>query len=144
MGTPFSFALNSPVLREPIPNRVLVVDDEPLIRWSLCTALEAAGFDAVAAASGVEARRLANEWPPPRLVLVDLAGAEDTRELLDFVRRIYPDCKFVLMTTARQHDLRHDGVDVQVIEKPFDLHNLVTLITRLVDEPSVSPHPAGA
>ena len=98
--------LDATAMRRPIPNRVLVVDDEPLVRWSLCAALNAAGFDAVAAASGIEARRLATEWPPPRVALVDLLGAGDARELLAYVRRIYPDCRFVLMTTSR-HSLHH-------------------------------------
>ena len=135
MAIPVPFASHSNVLRPPIPARVLVVDDEPLIRWSLCTALEAAGFDAVSAANGLEARQAATEWPPPRVAVIDLLGAHDAADLLDFVRRIYPDCKFVLMTTARRAPGDYDDVRVRVIEKPFDLHKLITIISRLLEDP---------
>ena len=141
MAIPTPSVLETSVLRPPIPDRVLVVDDEPLIRWSLCTALQTAGFDAVAAGDGAEARRLATEWPPPRVVVVDLLGPRDTEDLLNFVRQIYPDCKFVLMTTARQHSVRHDGEGVQVLEKPFDLRTLLMLITRVLQNaPPVDSH----
>jgi two-component system OmpR family response regulator len=136
VAIPVPFASHSSVLRPTIPNRVLVVDDEPLIRWSLCTALEAAGFDAISAADGVEARRAATEWPPPRVAVVDLLGAQDAGGLLDFVRRIYPDCKFVLMTTSRRSPAEHDDDGVRVIEKPFDLHELITVIGGLLESPS--------
>ena len=136
MAIPIPFAAHSSVLRPPIPNRVLIVDDEPLILWSLCTALEAAGFEAVSASNGVEARHAAAEWPPPRVAVVDLLGINDAGDLLEFVRRIYPDCKFVLMTTARRGLTEHDNDWVRVVEKPFDLHKLITLISGwLVDPP---------
>lgn len=134
MAIPVSFAPEPSVLRPPIPNRVLVVDDEPLIRWSLCMALEAAGFDAVPASNGQEARRLATEWPPPRVAVIDLLGAQDTRELLDFVRRIYADCRFVLMTTSRQQSVRYQRHRLQVIEKPFDLNTVVAVIRNLLED----------
>jgi DNA-binding NtrC family response regulator len=136
---PVPFAPNPSALRAPIPNRVLVVDAEPLIRWSLCTALEAAGFDAVSAANGVEARRQATEWPPPRVAVVDLLGAEDAGELLAYVRQIYPDCRFVLTTT--RSPLQHSGAtDVNVVEKPFDLHSMIKLVKQLIDEPPGAAH----
>jgi len=129
---PVPFALKTSVLRPPIPARVLVVDDEPLIRWSLCTALAAAGFDAVSAANGVEARQLATEWPPPRIALVD-AGAEDVGDLLAYVRHIYPECGFVLMTTGQPLQ-RYRGKAIDVIEKPFDVHRVILLIRRLIED----------
>ena len=138
MGTGLS-ALDTSAMRPPIPNRVLVVDDEPLVRWSLCAALDAAGFDAVAAASGIEARRLATEWPPPRVALVDLLGAEDARELLAHVRRIYPECRFVLMTTSRHSLQCLEEKGVHLIEKPFDLYRLVLLVSRLIEDAAGAP-----
>jgi len=133
VAVPVFLAVEEGMLRPPIPNRVLVVDDEPLIRWSLCTALEAAGFDAVAASNAIEARRLATEWPPPRVAVVDLLEAQDTADLLDSIRCIYPDCRFVIMTTARQRRPPHGNDRVQVIDKPFDLNALVTMVSRMLN-----------
>ena len=119
----------------PLPMRVLVVDDEPLIRWSICAALGAEGFDAVSAADPVAARGMAAEWPPPRVVLFDLRSPDqDGLEVLSDMRRIHPECRFVIMTTARHCAIRYAGADgVALIEKPFDLAQVVRLVRELAD-----------
>jgi len=128
-----------PLLREQIPTaaaviprRILVVDDEPLIRWSICSALAAAGFEVVSAADGAEARRMAAEWPPPRVVLLDRRAGEDAwADLVEEFRTRYADCRVVILTTAADR-LPADGVcpDV-VLQKPFDLEQLVRLVRHL-------------
>src|SRR5215212_4752170 len=53
--------------------RVLVVDDEPLLRWSLAEMLGDAGYQVVEAQTGREARiAIADEEHPIDLMLVDL------------------------------------------------------------------------
>lgn len=120
------------IVRAIVPTRVLVVDSEPLIRWSVCAALVSAGFDAVAAADATEAAAIAAEWPPPRVALVDLPNSDiDGKELLTSLRAAHPYCRFLVMTTdrrtARIDAARADGVEV--IEKPFDLAGLVERVT---------------
>ena len=127
----------SPVSRAIVPTRVLVVDSEPLIRWSICAALAAAGFDAVAAADAAEVGRLATEWPSPRVVLVDLRQPDaDGAALLACIRAVYPECRFLIMTTepraAGIDASRSNGVDV--IEKPFDLGRIVERVVRLAQD----------
>jgi DNA-binding NtrC family response regulator len=116
-----------------VATRILVVDSEPLIRWSICTALSIEGFDAVAAADPLEACRLAAEWPPPRVVLFDeRAPDHGSLELLSDIRQVYPDCRFIIMTTARECSLRYASGDaVELIQKPFDLTQLVELVKEL-------------
>jgi DNA-binding NtrC family response regulator len=122
------------------PTRILVVDGEPLIRWSICTALATEGLDAVAAADPAEARRLAADWPPPRVVLFDLRAPDhDSLELLSDIRRLYPDCRFIIMTTARGYSLRYAfGDAVELVQKPFDLTQLVQLVKELADRPRIA------
>jgi len=122
----------TPTSRVRVPTRVLVVDSEPLIRWSICAALAAEGFDAVAAADAVEASRLANEWPPPRVIVMDLRRPdEDSADLL--ARRAeYPECRFLIMTTESRAGgigARSDGIEV--IEKPFNIARIVERVARL-------------
>ena len=123
----------NPIARAVIPTRVLVVDDEPLIRWSICSALAAHGFDAVAAADGLAARRIAAEWPPPRVVLLDRTSSDPAcLEVLADIRALYPDCRFVVMTTKHGVSLRPIfGAGVEQIVKPFDLQQVVRLVTQL-------------
>jgi two-component system KDP operon response regulator KdpE len=125
-----------------VPVRVLVVDDEPLIRWSICVALTAAGFDADSAATADEARRLAAAGVPPRVVLLDVHPDGQPQPLIDQIRAISPDSRFLVMTTAR----RGSGTpgpfgDVNVIEKPFDLAHLVAAIAELARDGSPASLP---
>jgi two-component system KDP operon response regulator KdpE len=120
-----------------IPDRVLVIDDEPLIRWSICVALTAAGFDADSASTADEARRLAAAGVPPRVVLLDVHPDGQPQALIDQIRAISPDSRFLVMSTARQttDTLRRFG-DVQIVEKPFDLGQLVAAIAALAGDRS--------
>jgi len=121
---------NSPP-REIVRTRVLVVDDEPLIRWSLCTALAAAGFDAIAAHTEEEAGVLAAEWPPPRVALIDIGADGQGRGLVAEIRRIYSNCRFIGMSTARRGAVGLQCEGVEMIEKPFELAGVVRLVTDL-------------
>ena len=112
--------------------RVLVVDHEPLIRWSICVALTAAGFEADSASTADEARQLAAVGAAPRVVLLDVHPEGQPQPLIDQIRAISPDCRFLVMSTARQttDTLRQFG-DVQIVEKPFDLMKLVSAVSEL-------------
>lgn len=127
-----------PIERAVIPTRILVVDDEPLIRWSICSALAAEGFDPVAVPDADGARRVAAEWPPPRVVLLDRTSSDpDCARLLADVRAVYPDCRFILMTTA--HDCAVEALfdaAVEIVRKPFDLAHVVQLVTGLATRPT--------
>jgi len=118
-----------PAMAREIPDRVMVVDGEPLIRWALCTALAAAGFDVVGAEDAVAALRLAAERPSPRVAVLDWGPVEKTPEHVLEMRRICPNCRFVLMTTADRRDLvAPRSWAAVVVDKPFDLARVVTVV----------------
>jgi DNA-binding response OmpR family regulator len=124
--------------RRVIPVRVLVVDDESLIQWSVCTALASAGFDAVGARTRDEALRIAAEWPPPKVVVLDITPDGDGRELMTDIRSIYPDCHFLVMSTARRAGVTWpQTTGVRIVEKPFDLAELVRLVDAAGQEGSL-------
>lgn len=129
---------NSRISRAVIPTRVLVVDGEPLIRWSICTALAAEGFDAVDAADAADASRLAAEWPPPRVVLFDLRSPDPAGlAVLSAIQAVYPDCRFLIMTTARDWPPESfPGEGVELMQKPFDLTQLVRVVSGLATRAS--------
>ena len=130
---------NSPPGGE-LPTRVLVVDREPLIRWAVCTALTAAGFDAVPAGTRDEARRVAAEWPPPKVALLDIDPDGQGRELLADIAAIYPTCTFIVMSTARRGGLSGLRVEgLRVIEKPFDLDGLVAVVSEASQRSALDP-----
>lgn len=109
--------------------RVLVIDNESLVRWSLTAGLRLAGFDADSAADAAEARSLARRTPPPDVVLLDARLWDaDPRQLLEEIRRMSPHCRFLILAVSGQEVAlpRWDGVTV--IRKPFDLHHVERLV----------------
>lgn len=127
----------SRIVRGVILARVLVVDAEPLIRWSICTALEAEGFEAISAPDAAVALQVAANWPP-KVVLFDLKSSDSSGlQVLSAIEALSPDCRFIVMTTAR--DWPPDmwlAEGVELTRKPFDINELVQLVIRLATRES--------
>ena len=82
----------------PMPS-VLVVDDEPLIRWSLSQALSESGYLVRLAGNAAEARAALSALEPPQVVLLDLRLPDSTNlDLLREIRRRFPDTPVVMMS----------------------------------------------
>ena len=114
------------------PTRVLVIDPEPLIRWSICMALAAAGFDADSAATVEEAGQVSAAGGAPRVMLLDVHPDAPPQPQIERIRAVSPDCRLIVMSTARHTGrLMKPFEDVHVIEKPFDLATLVSVVTAL-------------
>jgi DNA-binding NarL/FixJ family response regulator len=118
--------------RENLRSRVLVFDAEPLVLWSLHAALRQAGFDVVAARTADEAREVASHWPPPRVALLDVAPEDCGRQLIADLRRIYPECRFLVLSTDRGPGCAR--CDVPVIQKPFDVADVVRRVALAVGD----------
>jgi two-component system response regulator MprA len=128
--------VKNPIPPEGVRRRVLVVDDEPLIRWALSVGLSAAGFEAVAAANAAEARAAARSWPPPDVLLLDL-HQRDCSQLLADLRAIAPRCHvLVLGTCCHGGHERWEGLEV--IPKPFDLRDIVNRVGAVSRPPAAS------
>ena len=105
--------------------RVLVVDDEPLVCWSLAVGLRQAGYETDTASVATRAIELAGMRPLPEAVLIDARLHDcDPATLVRELREIAPDCRFLLMTTDR-HELPQAPFDVVMVRKPFDLPDLI-------------------
>jgi DNA-binding response OmpR family regulator len=127
----------------PEPLRVLVVDAEPLIRWSLAAALEEHGHH-VSVAADRDAALHALETEPLDVILLDchLADSADL-DLLRVVRRRAPHTPVVGMTAFPSQELTRRvgtcGV-ARLLEKPFDVFGLERV---LLDEyAKTAPCPA--
>src|SRR5437773_8910298 len=80
--------------------RVLVVDDEPLVLWSITEMLRANGMNVQEAANAkIALRTFTAEGGPPDVVLLDL-NLPDSADLglLSMMRRIAPATRIILMT----------------------------------------------
>ncbi len=113
--------------------RVLVVEDEPLIRWSVTEMLAQAGHTVLEAGDGASALRAVREASGSiDVVLLDfrLPDSHDLT-LLSEIRRLMPRSVVILVTAFATSDVVTDalarGAD-RVLTKPLDVHDLVPLV----------------
>jgi DNA-binding response OmpR family regulator len=126
----------SPIVRAEIHPVVLVIDDEPLVRWALVTGLRHAGIEAVGVAGPEEARWL--RMSSSAIVLLDghLHGRDASR-VLEEVRAIAPASR-VLLLVVEGRDLPIAGWrEADVIRKPFDLNRVIRRVAELIGRQSV-------
>jgi DNA-binding NtrC family response regulator len=115
--------------------RVLVIDDEPLIRWSCAETLAASGFPVIEGDSGEAALSvLADPNRGADVVLLDVI-LPDTPDLslLAVLRRLVPAVPIILMTAFPTAELVAEAQRLgafAVVEKPFDMNGLVPLVRR--------------
>ena len=116
--------------------RVLVVDDEALLRWSLVEMLSAAGYQVVEACDGREARRaLGDTEHPIDAILLDLKLPDTSGlQLLREARAQAIACPIVLMTAYGSPDTLDAALASGahgVVSKPFDLDDMLRLVVQL-------------
>lgn len=112
---------------------VLVVDDEPLIRWAVREGLESAGYAVLEAGSAREALdSLAGAGGPVAVALLDLRLPDsDDLGLLRRVRRDAPACRVIIMTAHGTPELLAEAMTAgafSAISKPFDMGRIVGLV----------------
>jgi DNA-binding NtrC family response regulator len=114
---------------------VLVVDDEFLIRWSVAETLEGSGHAVHQADSG----RAALELLTDPLVTIDVVLLDfrlpDSNDLslLARIRQLAPDRPVILMTAYGSSEMTQGARDLgvyEVLSKPFEMHDLQTLIVE--------------
>ncbi len=116
--------------------KILVVDDEHLIRWSLEQNLRKQGYEVLTAGNGEDALKLVRE-EQPELVLLDIhmpgiSGLEALEKIKEFDDEI-----IVIMVTA------HGGLETAVnamrmgaydyINKPFNLDEMAIVIKKALE-----------
>lgn len=111
--------------REDRSLRVLVVDDEPLIRWAVVETLTQAGHQVMEAGDGRSALRALADAPHIDVVLLDMRLPDCTDlTLLSQIRQGSPRTAVVMMTAYATPELaaqaRALGV-YDVMAKPFDV-----------------------
>lgn len=114
--------------------RVLVADDEPLIRALVTIAFEAEGYDVDTAADGAEALAKACQQPPHAIVLDLMMPVMDGWDFLEAWQG-QPSSQTVpiVVMSAGYHREERPPPHVQAfLTKPFDLDRLVGTVTRLV------------
>jgi DNA-binding NtrC family response regulator len=115
--------------------RVLVVDDEALIRWALVETLADAGHETAEAPDARTALEALLTAPEPfDVVLLDLRLPDlSGLTVLSTVRRVSPNTQVILMTAYGTPDVIDDAHDLGaycVLPKPLEMTSLSDLIVK--------------
>ena len=110
--------------------RLLVVEDEILIRMFVCDVLRDAGYDVVEAASGDEALDILKAGIPIDLVLSDvrMPGSTDGLALLEFVRKNLADLPVILTSGHLSSDIAIAQGAAQFLAKPFKIDDALKMV----------------
>ena len=109
--------------------RVLVVDDEWLVRWSVTEALRACGFDVEEAVDAASAMRAFDADCDLILLDLHLPDATDLR-VLSFIRQQSWSVPVIIMTAFATREVVEDAaaLGASVVAKPFDLDDLTAVV----------------
>jgi DNA-binding NtrC family response regulator len=124
-----------PAVKKPALPRVLVVDDEPLIRWSLAETLADRGYEVVESGDACGARATAgNAADGFDVVLLDYRLPDsDDLGLLASLRHLSPRAQIILMTAFGTPEVVRGALDLgafRVVGKPFEMQTIADLVTQ--------------
>ncbi len=121
--------------------RILIIDDDPLVRLSLCAILETAGHQVDEAKNGLEGigkyRRTSADLVITNIVMPEMDGLETIREL----ERIKPGLRLIAISgydpgRGRGYlTLAEEYGALYTFTKPFDRAEVLEAVEKLLDEP---------
>jgi CheY-like chemotaxis protein len=124
-------------MSEALKRRILLVDDDPEVLWSLGQVLMNAGYEVLKATDGAEALRLWRELNGGDLVILDLFMPEKSSlETIVELRAYSPGVPIIAISrggSAGRVDLLENAKllgAVATLEKPFSSHALLALVAR--------------
>jgi len=116
--------------------KILVVDDEQLIRWSLEQNLKKQGYEVTTAASGEEALKMVREDPPDLMLLdIQLPGMNGI-EVLEKVKELETDVLVIMVTALGVVETAVKAMRLgayDYVNKPFNLDELAIVIKKALE-----------
>lgn len=122
-----------------MPQRILVVDDDPELHDLIAFALKRHGYEVLSARDAFEGLRLLNETNVDLAMLDIMMPNMDGLEMLSNLRPHYPHLRVIMMTAistpeAAVSALRDQACDF--LAKPFDIGDLISAVDTAL---SMSP-----
>ena len=122
--------------------RVLVVDDEPMLREAVADALRDEGYVALEGSDGREAVELFTSERPDLVLMDVMMPVLDGRQAVAQIRSVqpHPPTPIVMMSAAVGPELLDSSI-AGYLAKPFDLDHLVDLVVGLIGRPGIDGTP---
>ncbi len=113
------------------PMKVLVVEDEPIIRLGLVSSIEDAGYDVIEASNADEALVLLSQDSTVRVVVtdVDMPGSMDGIRLAQLVRRRWPPVQLLVISGKVGVKPGELPEGVRFMSKPYQEPQLINYIS---------------
>jgi DNA-binding NtrC family response regulator len=118
-------------------HQILIVDDEPGIRFGVREFLQANGYEVLEAANCQEAENVFRLWSPDLALLDHRLPDGDSLELLKRFKSIDPAAPLVVLTAYGSIELAVEAVKEgaeHFLTKPVDLKTLLVILERLIKE----------
>jgi CheY-like chemotaxis protein len=113
--------------------KVLIVDDEPLVRMTIADMLRLGGFDVFEAAAGAQALQLlAAERPVAALVTDVRMPGMDGVDLSHRVREAHPQMPIVLVSGDTRPDAALLPAGTRYLRKPPSSRELITAVFQAI------------
>jgi two-component system response regulator AtoC len=116
------------------PQRILVVDDERLVRWSLCQRLKADGYEVAEAGSLAEA---VAEFKNADAAILDFRLPDgDGISLLKMLRQADPDLPVVMLTADKDVETIVEAIKAgasDYVTKPFEVDDVELRLSRALE-----------
>lgn len=119
--------------------RILIVDDEALLREALAHALRDEGYVTLEAADGREAVECVDSERPDLVLMDVMMPVLDGRQALQLIRSTQSRAAtpVVMMSAAVGRDML-DASIAGYLAKPFDIDHLIQLVVTLIGRPPPS------
>ena len=118
-------------------DKILVLDDEPLILKTIERALVKTGYSVRVAPEGEEFMRILEEDRPDLLLMdINIEGGS-SEELCDRIGAMAPEIRVIFMS-----GLIPDREGIFFLEKPFTIDDLRTIIRDVLDGKATPGNPA--
>ncbi len=132
-----------PTHHAPRPARILVVDDEPNIRSSICEALTLVGYEATEAPSGLRALELVRAGHYDLMILDMRMPGMDGVEVMTQVRGIHPRLPILILTGHATLDSAIAAVKAHAVDyvlKPASLHEITRAVAAALSARQAQVH----
>jgi DNA-binding response OmpR family regulator len=108
--------------------KILVLDDEPLILNTIQRALRKKGYDVLITGDAHEFMETLEREKPNLLIMDVNLGTMQSTELIGEIRHILPGSKILIISGA-MHEIEHE----HFLEKPFKIDELRQKVRDILD-----------
>ena len=124
--------------------RILVIEDEAVLRVTFKQFLSEEGFDVATASNGLEGVEVCREFRPDLVITDLLMPVQDGYTTIEILRRDFPDLPIIAMSAVMGSAGRHESLSrgaLCCVTKPVDVHLLLKVVRQYIaNSGGRSPH----